>query len=40
MHSQWLSVLHVLLLCVPAGEYLLNVLVVNKPTYKGLIVPG
>jgi hypothetical protein len=23
-----------------AGEYLLNVLVINKPTYKGLIVPG
>jgi hypothetical protein len=27
-----------LLSCV--GEYLLNVLVVNKPTYKGLIIPG
>jgi hypothetical protein len=23
-----------------AGEYLLNVLIINKPTYKGLIVPG
>jgi hypothetical protein len=23
-----------------AGEYLLNVLVIAKPTYKGLIVPG
>jgi hypothetical protein len=23
-----------------AGEYLLNVLVANKPTYKGLIIPG
>jgi hypothetical protein len=23
-----------------AGEYLLNVLIIAKPTYKGLIVPG
>jgi hypothetical protein len=23
-----------------AGEYLLSVLIINKPTYKGLIVPG
>lgn len=26
--------------CPPAGEYLLNVLVANKQTYKGLIIPG